>query len=116
MLCIFQDRDPFWEPADIELLLGTVHLHLMSIAHKLDVEENLTITNYKGNEMGEFSVSLFKFLEPLQIYHCPANKILFWGIYRNLPLSLSVVLSFPLSFPFSTFHVSATPLKTLFGF
>jgi hypothetical protein len=31
-------------------MIGTVQLHLMSLAHKLDVEETLTIINYKGTE------------------------------------------------------------------
>ncbi|XP_052103729.1 kinesin-like protein KIF28P isoform X1 [Mytilus californianus] len=53
-----QEKDPFWEPADTELLLGTVHLHLMSVAHKLDSEETLTITNYKGVELGHIECAI----------------------------------------------------------
>lgn len=53
-----QDRDPFWEPADIELLVGTVQLHLMSLAHKLDVEESLTVINYKGVELGHLECAI----------------------------------------------------------
>ncbi|KAJ8309975.1 hypothetical protein KUTeg_011840 [Tegillarca granosa] len=53
-----QDKDPFWEPADTEILLGTVHVHLMSLAHKLDIEENLNITNYKGEVQGHLDVQI----------------------------------------------------------
>lgn len=34
------------------MLIGTVHVHLMSLSHKLDIEETLTVTNYQGKENG----------------------------------------------------------------
>ncbi|XP_021365706.1 kinesin-like protein KIF28P isoform X2 [Mizuhopecten yessoensis] len=51
-----KEQDPFWEPADQEILVGTAHLHLMSLAHALDIEETLAITDYKGTEMGHMCV------------------------------------------------------------
>ncbi|XP_033759938.1 kinesin-like protein KIF28P isoform X2 [Pecten maximus] len=51
-----KERDPFWEPADQEILIGTAHVHLMSLAHALDIEETLVITDYKGKGMGHVSV------------------------------------------------------------
>ena len=48
-----QEKDPFWEDADVEVLIGTVHVPLMSLSHKLDIEETLTVTNYQGKENGQ---------------------------------------------------------------
>lgn len=47
----------------MEVLIGTVHVHLMSLSHKLDIEETLTVTNYQGKENGEaLSEGLNKFI------------------------------------------------------
>ncbi|XP_061187944.1 kinesin-like protein KIF28P [Saccostrea echinata] len=51
-----KEKDPFWEDADVEVLIGTVHVHLMSLSHKLDIEETLTVTNYQGKENGHIEI------------------------------------------------------------
>ncbi|XP_056000812.1 kinesin-like protein KIF28P isoform X2 [Ostrea edulis] len=53
---VSREKDPFWEDADIEVLIGTVHVHLMSLSHKLDIEETLTVTNYQGKENGHIEI------------------------------------------------------------
>ena len=52
-ICTFQDRDPFWEPADLEQLIGTTHVLLQSLAYNIDLSENLAIADYKGNDQGK---------------------------------------------------------------
>lgn len=56
----FQEKDPFWEPADTELLIGTVHVYLMSLSYLIDIAENLTITDFKGNSQGGHNGSMLK--------------------------------------------------------
>ena len=40
-LCIYlfiyfkQERDPFWEPDDAEVLIGSAHVYLQSLAYKV---------------------------------------------------------------------------------
>ncbi|XP_060594339.1 kinesin-like protein KIF28P [Ruditapes philippinarum] len=53
-----QDKDPFWEPADVEKLIGTTHVLLQSMAYNIDLEENLVISDYKGNDQGHLDVAV----------------------------------------------------------
>ncbi|XP_064648285.1 kinesin-like protein KIF28P isoform X2 [Lineus longissimus] len=53
-----RDQDPFWEPVDTDLLIGSVHVYLQSIGYLIEVEENLTITDFKGNEQGHMVVEI----------------------------------------------------------
>ena len=46
-LPFYPDRDPFWEPADTKVLIGSVHVFLQSVAYLIDMDENLAITNFK---------------------------------------------------------------------
>ncbi|XP_064617411.1 kinesin-like protein unc-104 [Liolophura sinensis] len=43
-----KEKDPFWEPANAEILIGTVHLYLQSLAYLIELEDNLVISDYKG--------------------------------------------------------------------
>ncbi|XP_064614056.1 kinesin-like protein KIF28P [Liolophura sinensis] len=52
-----KEKDPFWEPADAEILIGTVHLYLQSLAYLIELEDNLVISDYKGNEKGRLMVA-----------------------------------------------------------
>jgi len=47
-----EQNDPFWEAADTEVLIGTVHLFLQSLAFKIDLSETLSISDYRGTDMG----------------------------------------------------------------
>ena len=35
ILFILQEKDPFWEPADADVLIGSVHVYLQSLAYKV---------------------------------------------------------------------------------
>ena len=34
-ICLKQERDPFWEPDDAEVLIGSAHVYLQSLAYKV---------------------------------------------------------------------------------
>ncbi|KAL5006291.1 hypothetical protein ScPMuIL_015097 [Solemya velum] len=53
-----QDKDPFWEPADIPQLIGTVQCILQSLSYNIDLQEKLVITDYKGNQQGMLSIEI----------------------------------------------------------
>lgn len=54
-----KEKDPFWEPADADVLIGSVHVYLQSLAYKIELDENLQITDYKGNDKGRLKVQVF---------------------------------------------------------
>lgn len=49
-----KEKDPFWEPLDQEELVGVAHVFLQSLSYLIEVEETLPITDFKGNEKGEW--------------------------------------------------------------
>jgi len=53
-----RENDPFWEPDDSEVAIGSVHVYLTSLAYLIEVEESLAITDYKGNSCGHLAVHL----------------------------------------------------------
>ncbi|KAK6165825.1 hypothetical protein SNE40_022663 [Patella caerulea] len=53
-----KERDPFWEPADTETLIGTVHVYLQSLGYMIELQENLAIADYKGVEQGHLTVEV----------------------------------------------------------
>ncbi|XP_052801903.1 kinesin-like protein KIF28P [Mya arenaria] len=53
-----QERDPFWEPADTEKLIGTCHVLLQSLAFNIDLEEKLVISDFKGHDQGHVDVAI----------------------------------------------------------
>ena len=48
----FQEDDPFWENPETEILIGCVHVYLQSLAYVIEMEENLQITDFKGQNQG----------------------------------------------------------------
>ena len=48
-----QENDPFWEDPNSEVLIGTVHIYLQSLAYLIELEESLRISDFKGNEQGK---------------------------------------------------------------
>merc|ERR1712226_793895 len=54
-----KEKDPFWEDPSAEVLIGQVHVFLQSLAYMIELEENLTITDYKGAEQGHLAVSMY---------------------------------------------------------
>ena len=41
------------------MLIGYVHVYLQSLGYLIELEENLAITDYKGNEQGYLQVGWF---------------------------------------------------------
>lgn len=54
-----QEKDPFWEPDDAEVFIGSAHVYLQSLAYKIEVEESLAITDHKGNEQGHLQIEVY---------------------------------------------------------
>lgn len=54
-----EERDPFWEPYDAEVLIGSAHMYLQSLAYMIEVEESLAVNDHKGNEHGLLQVEAF---------------------------------------------------------
>jgi len=53
-----KDHDPFFEAPDAEVLIGVVHVYLQSLAYMVEVDEQLPITDFKGNERGQLKIVL----------------------------------------------------------
>ncbi|CAL1526285.1 unnamed protein product, partial [Lymnaea stagnalis] len=47
-----KEQDPFWEPVE-DVLIGTANVFLQSLSYALDFEDELSITNYIGQEEGK---------------------------------------------------------------
>ncbi|KAJ7319512.1 hypothetical protein OS493_035822 [Desmophyllum pertusum] len=54
-----EEQDPFWEPDDAEVYIGSVQCYLQSLAYLIEVEESLVITDHKGNEKGHLQIEAF---------------------------------------------------------
>lgn len=46
LFCV-QENDPFYEPPDSQMLIGAVHMHLRSLAHMIELDDQLPITDFK---------------------------------------------------------------------
>ncbi|XP_063964719.1 kinesin-like protein KIF28P [Lytechinus pictus] len=53
-----QNKDPFWEPPDTEVLIGCVHVYLQSLAYLIEIEELLGIGDFRGMEQGLLQVDI----------------------------------------------------------
>ena len=47
--------DPFWEDPNTEEMIGCVQVYLQALAHVVEYDENLAITDYRGSTMGKFT-------------------------------------------------------------
>ncbi|XP_033755330.1 kinesin-like protein KIF28P isoform X3 [Pecten maximus] len=54
---VSKEEDPFWEPPE-EVLIGTANAFLQSLSYALDFEDQLMITDYKGQEEGTLAVTV----------------------------------------------------------
>ncbi|XP_060063153.1 kinesin-like protein KIF28 [Ylistrum balloti] len=52
---VSKEEDPFWEPPE-EVLIGTANAFLQSLSFALDFDDQLIITDYKGQEEGTLDV------------------------------------------------------------
>ncbi|XP_012936827.1 kinesin-like protein KIF28P [Aplysia californica] len=57
VLSIAKEQDPFWEPTE-DVLIGTANVFLQSLAYALDFADELSITDYKGQEEGKLMVNI----------------------------------------------------------
>ncbi|PAA70567.1 hypothetical protein BOX15_Mlig025022g1 [Macrostomum lignano] len=53
-----QEKDPFWEPADSPLLIGTCHVYLQSLAYLIEVAESFSVTDFRGEDQGKLEIEL----------------------------------------------------------
>lgn len=52
-----KEEDPFWEPPE-DVLIGTASVFLQSLSYALDFDDNLTITDYKGEEVATVVINV----------------------------------------------------------
>ncbi|XP_027048269.1 kinesin-like protein unc-104 [Pocillopora damicornis] len=52
------EKDPFTESPDVESLIGCVAVPMQSLGYVLDMREQLSITDYKGKELGYLNVEV----------------------------------------------------------
>jgi len=52
------EKDPFTESRDVESLIGCVAVPMQSLGYVLDMREQLSITDYKGKEIGYLNVEV----------------------------------------------------------
>uniref|UniRef100_A0A914E3H6 Uncharacterized protein n=1 Tax=Acrobeloides nanus TaxID=290746 RepID=A0A914E3H6_9BILA len=52
------DRDPFYEPPDSSIAIGSVNVFLQSLAYMIELDEQFPILDFHGTEIGQLSVSL----------------------------------------------------------
>ena len=52
------ERDPFYEPPDSSIILGHSTMFLRSLAYMVEAEEQLSIVDFNGMDLGQLSVSL----------------------------------------------------------
>lgn len=57
--CVFQDRDPFYEPPDSEMIIGGVTAYLRSLAYMVESDEQIAIVDFQGQERGQIKVGLY---------------------------------------------------------
>ncbi|XP_060073969.1 kinesin-like protein KIF28P [Ylistrum balloti] len=62
---VSKEDDPFWEPADTEIMIGVAHLNLLSLAYKCSIEENADIHDHKTTIKGHLK---------LEVIPCDKNK------------------------------------------
>uniref|UniRef100_A0A915IDZ8 Kinesin-like KIF1-type domain-containing protein n=1 Tax=Romanomermis culicivorax TaxID=13658 RepID=A0A915IDZ8_ROMCU len=53
-----KSRDPFYDSPDTEVNIGTVYVFLQSLAFMVELDEQMPITDFKGQERGQLRVQL----------------------------------------------------------
>lgn len=85
ILVCLQEKDPFWEPTDANVLIGKVHVYLQSLAYKVNI--NFINENFETNET---NFAIFIILNNGDIYF----KILSFPILINLRILSQLFLYF----------------------
>uniref|UniRef100_A0A914ZNN9 Kinesin-like protein n=2 Tax=Parascaris univalens TaxID=6257 RepID=A0A914ZNN9_PARUN len=53
-----EDRDPFYEPPESEILVGSSTVYLQSLAYLIEHEEQLPIFDFGGQDLGRLTIAL----------------------------------------------------------
>lgn len=53
-----KDQDPFMEDMQSEGLIGTAQLYLQPLAYMVELKEQLSITDYSGQEIGIINIEI----------------------------------------------------------
>ncbi|KAK7465940.1 hypothetical protein BaRGS_00037478 [Batillaria attramentaria] len=53
-----KEKDPFWEPPSSDVQIGSVHVYLQSLGYLVELQENLAITDFKGNDCGHLMLEI----------------------------------------------------------
>ncbi|KAK2174589.1 hypothetical protein NP493_790g01014 [Ridgeia piscesae] len=53
-----KDEDPFWEDPETLVPVGSIQLLLQPLAHNMDTDENLEMTDYRGTVNGRLQVAI----------------------------------------------------------
>uniref|UniRef100_A0A0M3ILV7 Kinesin-like protein n=1 Tax=Ascaris lumbricoides TaxID=6252 RepID=A0A0M3ILV7_ASCLU len=53
-----EDRDPFYEPPESEILIGSSTVYLQSLAYLIEHEEQLPIFDFGGQDLGRLTIAL----------------------------------------------------------
>eukprot|EP00163_Fabomonas_tropica_P030970 TRINITY_DN720_c0_g1_i1.p1 TRINITY_DN720_c0_g1~~TRINITY_DN720_c0_g1_i1.p1 ORF type:complete len:1026 (+),score=322.14 TRINITY_DN720_c0_g1_i1:237-3314(+) len=54
---VAKEKDPFWEPPG-EILIGNVNVQLSSLSYRIEIEETLSIVDYKGKSEGTLRIEI----------------------------------------------------------
>ncbi|XP_078377646.1 kinesin-like protein KIF28 [Oculina patagonica] len=85
-----EEKDPFWEPDDAEVFIGSVQVYLQSLAYLIEVEESLVITDHKGNEKGHLQIEAYpcdaSFSEDLDDYVEDPKELIGKALYFKLKI------------------------------
>jgi len=54
-----KEEDAFWEDPDSEVLIGSVHVYIASLAYAVELEEKLQITDFRGQDSGMLEIAIF---------------------------------------------------------
>ena len=55
----FQERDPFNEDPNAEVLIGSVKVWLQSLAYNIEIQEQLEVTNFKVSHATKWTLRVF---------------------------------------------------------
>uniref|UniRef100_A0A1I8IKH8 Kinesin-like protein 6 n=1 Tax=Macrostomum lignano TaxID=282301 RepID=A0A1I8IKH8_9PLAT len=53
-----KEKDPFWDPPDTPIIIGTIHVYLQSLAYLIEVSESFNVTDFRGEDQGKLDIEL----------------------------------------------------------
>ncbi|XP_064623097.1 kinesin-like protein KIF28P [Lineus longissimus] len=52
-----KNSDPFWDPLD-DIFLGSCHVWLQSLAYRIEIDDHVSVLNYRGDEEASLQVQI----------------------------------------------------------